>query len=152
VLDARTRVLILGSLPGDRSLAEGRYYAHPRNRFWPLMAALLNHPLPEPYTERLQMLLDHGTGLWDVAHRAIRPGSMDHAIADAVPNDIPALLSKHPGIKLIAFNGAKAARLFHRFFPAAEGVYVLQLPSTSPANASWSMDRLREAWAATGLE
>lgn len=140
------RILILGSMPGDASIAAGRYYAHPRNRFWPLMATLLGCVLPVDYEARCRMLQDHGIALWDVAGSAVRPGSMDSAMREERPNDIAGLMARHPELRVVAFNGQKAKQLFDRFFDRLPDLRYFSMPSTSPANASFSMTRLAERW------
>lgn len=142
------RILILGSMPGDASIAAGQYYAHPRNRFWPLMATLLGCVLPVDYEARCRMLQEHGIALWDVAGSAVRPGSMDSAMREERPNDIAGLMARHPELRVVAFNGQKAKQLFDRFFQRFPDVRYLPMPSTSPANASFSMARLAERWKA----
>lgn len=142
------RILVLGSMPGDASIAAGRYYAHPRNRFWPLMASLLGCAMPVDYEARCRMLQEHGIALWDVAGSAVRPGSMDSAMREERPNDIAGLLARHPELRVVAFNGQKAKQLFDRFFQRFPEVRYLPMPSTSPANASFSMARLAERWKA----
>ena len=142
------RILILGSMPGDASIAAGQYYAHPRNRFWPLMATLLGCALPEDYESRCRMLQEHGIALWDVAGSAVRPGSMDSAMREERPNDIAGLMARHPELRTVVFNGRKSEQLFDRFFQRFPEVRYLPMPSTSPANASFSMARLAERWKA----
>lgn len=142
------RILILGSMPGDASIAAGRYYAHPRNRFWPLMATLLGCALPDDYESRCRMLQEYDIALWDVAGSAVRPGSMDSAMREERPNDIAGLMARHPELRVVAFNGQKAKQLFDRFFQRFPDVRYLPMPSTSPANASFSMARLAERWKA----
>ena len=146
VADNHTRLLILGSLPGDRSLQASQYYAHPQNRFWKLMFHLLGEFPSDNYDYRLSILLNHGIGLWDVTNQAHRNGSMDSDIQAEVPNPIPEFLDSHPGIRTIAFNGAKAAAIYHKHFKKTTGIDLLELPSTSPANARFNMDRLSDAW------
>lgn len=142
------RILILGSMPGDASIAAGQYYAHSRNRFWPLMATLLGCSLPVDYEARCRMLQEHGIALWDVAGSAVRPGSMDSAMREERPNDIAGLMARHPELRVVVFNGQKAKQLFDRFFQRFPEVRYLPMPSTSPANASFSMARLAERWKA----
>ncbi|KGE15879.1 DNA-deoxyinosine glycosylase [Sphingobacterium deserti] len=140
-------VLILGSLPGDRSLAEQQYYAHPQNRFWKLIAHLFQEELPLYYQHRVDILHKHKIALWDVCQTAFRKGSMDLDILEEVPNPIPQLLQTHPGIKAIFFNGQKAEKLFDKYFQRVEELHYETLPSSSPANASFNQDRLLERWA-----
>lgn len=132
VVDADTRVLVLGSLPGERSLAAGRYYAHPQNQFWRLIGAVLDRDLvARAYEERLTALLAHGIGLWDVVATATRRGSSDAAIRDVAANDLTALVDRLPNLRAVGFNGATAARIG----AAALGrcrVERITLPSSSP--------------------
>lgn len=150
-----SRVLILGSMPGEASLRAGQYYAHPANLFWPIMATLCGRAGTLSYAERQRMLLDNDIALWDVVHRCRRAGSLDSAIArDSVePNDIAGFLRDHPGVHTVFFNGAAAEQLYRRHVLArvARGSAELchhRLPSTSPANASWSRERKLQAWRA----
>ncbi|HEY0335248.1 MAG TPA: DNA-deoxyinosine glycosylase [Stenotrophomonas sp.] len=147
------RVLVLGSMPGAASLQAGRYYAHPRNRFWPLASALLGIEPALDYPARLAALQARGVGLWDVIGRCARPGSLDASIrrASIVANPLPQLLPALPGLRVVACNGAEAHRAWRRYVapaltPALQGLPILSLPSTSPANAAWSLPRLCEAW------
>lgn len=137
VVDARTRVLILGSLPGERSIAAQRYYAHPGNAFWWLMGQVLGAPdLPaRAYPERLALLGAHGVGLWDVVGSARRRGSLDAAIRDPAPRDLRAFAEDLPALRAIAFNGGTAARLGRRQLGNAHWD-LLDLPSSSAAHAS----------------
>ncbi len=140
-----TRVLILGSFPGVASLQAQQYYAHPRNRFWPIMGILLGRPLPEmAYGERIRCLLDHGIGLWDVYASCIRPGSLDSAIRDAVPNDLASLPTRAPALRLVIHNGAESARRMREV--EALGLPAVRLPSTSPANARLGLEAKLVLW------
>ena len=142
-----TRLLLLGSFPGEASLAAQQYYGHPRNQFWPLLSAIWRVDLtPLAYADRLQALVDHGLGLWDVYASCRRQGSLDSAIRDAVPNDLPGLAARLPQLRAIAHNGGESARAMR--VTGALGLPVHRLPSSSPANASWSFDRKLAAWAA----
>lgn len=132
---ADARILLLGSFPGNASLAARAYYAHPRNQFWPILGALLGLPLPAlPYAERLQALRTHRIALWDVVGHCRRQGSLDANIRDAVGNEFDALLKQLPELALIAFNGQRAARRRRAF--SALGYQTVVLPSSSPAHAS----------------
>ncbi|MET0264218.1 MAG: DNA-deoxyinosine glycosylase [Duganella sp.] len=135
VVDADTRLLVLGSLPGEKSLAQAQYYAHPQNRFWMLMSAVIGvELLALDYATRLQTLLQHGVGLWDVVAQARRSGSLDSNIRDRDDNDLPALLARHPAIKTIAFNGGTAHRLGLKILGEhAARYHIIALPSSSPA-------------------
>jgi G:T/U mismatch-specific DNA glycosylase len=125
-------LLILGSMPGAESLRQQRYYAHPRNHFWPLMAGVFGEALPASYDDRLSMLRRHGVALWDSIGSCQRAGSLDAAIRAAAPNDIATLLREHPTIRAIACNGRKAQQEFCRHHVAPDEVEVLCLPSSSP--------------------
>lgn len=147
VVDARTRVLILGSLPGDASLALAQYYGHPRNAFWRLVEGVLETPLVAlPYEDRLTTLLDRGVGLWDVIAEARRPGSLDAAILDPTANDLVALVETLPALRGVAFNGGTAARLGDKLL--GERLPTLALPSSSPAHAARSFAEKAEIWSA----
>jgi TDG/mug DNA glycosylase family protein len=148
------RILVLGTMPGVASLDAAQYYAHPRNTFWPIMGELAAAHPDLPYAQRLAALKRAGIALWDVLAACERPGSLDASIVahSVVPNDIGALLARHLGIALIAFNGAPAEALFRRHIMLPERlaarVRLQRLPSTSPANASWSPARKLAAWRA----
>jgi hypoxanthine-DNA glycosylase len=145
VIDARTRVIVLGSFPSVASLTAGQYYAHPRNQFWPLLGALWGvdmHPLP--YEMRLAQLLQHGVGLWDVYARCRRAGSLDAHIEDAELNDLASLRERAPQLQAVAHNGGESARAMRQ--TRLLGVPVLRLPSTSPAHAAWRFERKLAAW------
>ena len=153
VARADARVLILGTLPGARSLSCGEYYAQPGNAFWRIMAELAGAAPSLSYTERLQHLVSARLALWDVCASASRQGSLDAAIAAAsvVPNDIGGFLQAHPDVRLICFNGAKADDLFRRLvlprlLPEARTIRCLRLPSTSPAHAAMPFSKKLEAW------
>jgi len=132
VIDAGTRVLILGSFPGAASLAARQYYAHPRNHFWPILGAIVGEPLAElAYPERLARLRSRGVGLWDTIVACRRPGSSDGAIRDAVRGEVRRVGRVATGLRVVAFNGNTAARGASAW--AAAGFATLALPSTSPA-------------------
>jgi hypoxanthine-DNA glycosylase len=134
VVDAGVRLLVLGSLPGDRSLAEGRYYAHPQNQFWRLMSAVIDRDLVSlDYDARLAALLAAHVGLWDVVASATRPGSTDAAMRDVAGHDIAALAATLPQLRTIAFNGGTALRHgMRQLGPAAADHAIVALPSSSP--------------------
>lgn len=143
IVPADARILILGSLPGDRSLAEGRYYAHPRNQFWRLIGAVLGEDLPAlDYEARLVRLAARRVGLWDIYRQAVRRGSLDTAIRDGRPNDLAGLCAGLPGLRLVAFNGLKAGS-GARLLPA--GLAHAILPSSSPAH-TLAYDAKLDAW------
>ena len=142
-----TRVLVLGSFPGRRSLQLQQYYAHPQNQFWPILRALWPQaPWPESgdYAARCACALAHGLGVWDVYAACEREGSLDSAIENAQLNDLAGLRQRCPQLQAIAHNGGESFR--HARHTRALGLPVYRLPSTSPANASWSLARKTEAW------
>ena len=156
VVASDARVLILGSMPGAASLLAGRYYAHPQNQFWRILGAICGAAPELPYLVRLAQLQAHHLALWDVLDSCVREGSLDSAIehTSAIANDIPRLLRGAPGIRRVCCNGTSAHHALQRYFGGeleALGVSVVRLPSTSPANASWSFARKLDAWRA-GLE
>lgn len=134
VADAHTRLLLLGSLPGERSLAQARYYAHPQNQFWPLIGAVIGRDLVQlDYPSRLAALLCARVGLWDVVASARRDGSTDAAIRDHDPNDLAALIAALPALRALGFNGGKAQAIGARALAgAATSVERVALPSSSP--------------------
>ena len=144
------RVLLLGSMPGVASLQEQRYYAHPRNRVWPLLADICGFDAALPYTQRLLALQAAGVGVWDVIGQCERRGSLDADIVRGteVPNALPELIASLPELELIGCNGGAALQAFQRWVLPQLGSAprLLALPSTSPANAAWSLPRLRLAW------
>ncbi|MDO8409874.1 MAG: DNA-deoxyinosine glycosylase [Phenylobacterium sp.] len=133
VVDADTRLLILGSLPGEISLQRGQYYANPRNQFWRLMAAVTEGPMPDAYEDRLAHLRRHGVGLWDTVKTARRIGSLDGAIQAAQPNALQDLVGALPKLAAIGFNGGTAARMGQAQLTEAAGLALVTLPSSSPA-------------------
>lgn len=143
------RLLVLGSFPSAASLQAQAYYAHPRNQFWPILSALwglsgdaaLQHL---PYAERVPVAQAHGLAIWDVYAGCEREGSLDSAIREAHLNDLAGLIRQVPTLRAIAHNGGESAR--HMRITQALGLPVFKLPSTSPANASWSFERKLAAW------
>ena len=149
-LDAR--ILILGSMPGKASLAANQYYAHPHNLFWPIMQQLFGADRTLPYQERLAILQAHGIALWDVLKECERHTSLDGDIVETsiIANDFAAFFSRHQQIRRIFFNGAKAEQAFKRYVATGltgiEGISMLRLPSTSPANASIPPNDKLQSW------
>ena len=135
IADARARVLVLGTLPGEESLRRGEYYAHPRNLFWPIVFALFDATPAIDYAERLAFVAAHGMALWDVCEFGERDASADSTIRRERPNAIDRLLDAHPLIRAVAFNGSGARRLYDRHFARRGDLAYLALPSTSPAHA-----------------
>jgi len=147
------RILILGSMPGVASLDASQYYAHPRNQFWRIIGDITGISLGLPYQQRLSMLRRQRLALWDVLHSCVRPGSLDAAIehGSAQPNDLSGLLRRTASIRRICCNGGTAYSALKRHFGtqlAAQfpQIEVCPLPSTSPANASWTYARKLSAW------
>lgn len=151
--DKSSRVLILGSMPGVKSLEKQEYYAHPQNRFWKVMGELCSEPslADFPYEKRVETLLENGFALWDVISKCRREGSLDSDIKDEKPNDIRGLLKKYPNIGTILLNGNKAFSSFKKHFPDLILEYnCIKCPSTSPANARYRLEDLVKEWE-TGL-
>ena len=145
VVGPATRLVVLGSFPGVASLGAAQYYAHPRNQFWPLVSQLLGVDFRSlPYAQRLQAAVDRGLGLWDVYAACRRQGSLDSAIEQPEMNDLALLPRLAPGLRGLAHNGGESARAMR--LTRAFGLPVYRLPSTSPANASWTFERKLAAW------
>jgi hypoxanthine-DNA glycosylase len=149
VVDENTRLLVLGSLPGEVSLAQSRYYAHPRNTFWLLMGEVVGEDLVSlDYEARLAALKRHNVGLWDVVAEASRKGSLDADIRDIAGNDLAGLIATLPKLEVIAFNGAASAKIGSAQLGAlADRLRLIALPSSSPAYAG-RMEMKLEAWRA----
>ena len=145
VLGPDTRILILGSFPGAQSLAAAQYYAHPRNGFWPLVSKLAGEDLAAlPYAERLQGLLAHGIGLWDVLGACEREGSLDSAIRRPAANDFERLHTLCPQLETVGFNGQASGKFAPLF--AEAGYRTVVLPSSSPAHMTLSFEQKLAAW------
>ena len=173
IVGKHAHTLILGTMPGQASLNEAEYYAHPRNAFWPIMMAVINKQPPGYETSRLidyhtrcQVLSDHGYAVWDVLASCVRPGSLDSNIVKSseLPNDIASLALQHPELKLIVCNGRAAESLFNRHIiktldrpiqltskpkheAQANAIRLICLPSTSPAMASLTLADKHQVWA-----
>ncbi len=145
LFDARSRVLILGSFPSVKSREQRFFYGHPQNRFWPLMAALFSAPLPRSPEEKRALMLQNHLALWDVIGQCTITGSSDASIRDVVPNDLSVIL-EGADIRGVFCNGAASWRYYRRFCAAALGREAVCLPSTSPANARWTLENLTSAW------
>ncbi len=146
IISPEPRVLILGSLPGDLSLKMNQYYGHPRNRFWQILFKIFNVELSDDYQTRKQIILQHHLALWDVANSAVRKGSMDVNMKNEIPNNIEGLLMKYPTIERIIFNGKKSEKLFWKYFDKKSSIRYISMPSTSPANAQYSLQKLVDYW------
>ncbi|WP_242122685.1 DNA-deoxyinosine glycosylase [Sphingobium sp. Sx8-8] len=148
-VDEGTRLLILGSLPGDASIKQGEYYAHRGNAFWALMSEVLGEDLRGlPYAMRLKRLRARGVGLWDVIESADREGSLDSAIRGAELRDLGAFVARLPKLEAIAFNGKTAAQHGRRQIGGRPDLHLIDLPSSSGAFASMSREGKRSAWMA----
>ncbi|MCH8496079.1 MAG: DNA-deoxyinosine glycosylase [Balneolales bacterium] len=146
VSNADITILILGSMPGDKSIELGEYYGHPRNRFWKIISTITGNQLPLTYSDKVELLLKSKIGVWDVAHKANRKGSLDSAIENVEPNDLDGFIAKHKNLKIIGFNGTKSKDLYDRYFDRYNGIEYVHLPSTSPANARINFDSICEIW------
>ena len=145
VFDQDSRVLILGSFPSVKSREQQFYYGHPQNRFWKVIAGLTGYPVPETMEEKKRMLLENGIAVWDVIAECEIIGSSDSSIRNVVPADLNRILNNSDIAKIYA-NGGTAKKLFDRFQKKSCGREITGLPSTSPANASYSLDRLLAEW------
>lgn len=145
VYDKDSEILILGTLPSVKSRENNFYYGHKQNRFWKVLATLLKEPVPETIEEKKAMLLAHRIALWDVIQSCDIKGSSDSSIKNVQPTDIGMILEKTNMTQIYA-NGNKAGQLYKRYQFPVTGIEATVLPSTSPANAAWSLARLCEAW------
>lgn len=145
VWDAHSRILILGTFPSVKSREHRFYYGHPQNRFWKVIAGITDNPVPETVADKKTLLLQNGIAIWDVIASCRIIGSSDSSIRDVEANDIGFLL-RESNITRIFGNGAKACELYDRYVKKDTGVEITKLPSTSPANAAFSLERLLEQW------
>lgn len=145
VYDRASEILILGTLPSVKSRENNFYYGHKQNRFWKVLATLLKEPVPDTIEEKKAMLLARRIALWDVIQSCDIKGSSDSSIKNVQPTDIGMILEK-TNITRIYANGNKAGQLYKRYQFPVTGIEAMVLPSTSPANAAWSLERLCEAW------
>ena len=143
--DGHSEILILGSFPSVKSREAAFFYGHPQNRFWRVLAALFEEPVPRTTEEKTALLLRRHIALWDVIGACSIVGSSDSSIRDAAPNDLRPILREAP-IRAIYVNGKTAEKLYRRHIEPTLGISARCLPSTSPANAAWSLERLTEAW------
>ena len=143
--DSKAEILILGSFPSVKSRNEGFFYGHPQNRFLKVMARICKQDIPTTVEEKTKMILDNHFALWDVIHSCEITGSADSTIKNVTPNDLSDILN-NANIKGIFVNGKKAEALYNKYIFKNTGIKAIVLPSTSPANASWSEDRLFEFW------
>lgn len=143
--DSHSRVLLLGSIPSPKSREAGFYYAHPQNRFWRVLAAVLGEEIPQTVEEKRAMCLTHHVALWDTIARCDIAGASDLSIRNAEPNDIGKLVRESEITRIFA-TGGKSAELYRKLIEPQLHIPIMQLPSTSPANAAWSLERLIEAY------
>lgn len=145
IYDEHSRILILGSLPSVKSREQGFYYGHPRNRFWRVLAGLTGEELPEGIEEKKGLLLRHKIAVWDVIASCDIIGSSDSSIKNVEPVEIQRIMEESP-IEGIYVNGRTAGKLYRKYLQPVTGMEAVELPSTSPANAAWSLERLLEVW------
>ncbi len=143
--DSNSKILILGSFPSVKSREQLFFYGHPQNRFWKVTAAVYDSPVPRTIPEKKEFLLSHHIALWDVIASCDITGSSDSSIKNVTPNDLLPILSSSE-ISSIFVNGKTAEKYYKRFTEPHTGIKAVCLPSTSPANAAWSMEKLIGAW------
>ena len=147
VYNKDSEILILGTLPSVKSRENNFYYGHKQNRFWKVLATLLKEPVPETIEEKKAILLAHHIAIWDVIQSCDIKGSSDSSIKNVAPTDLRMILEKTNRTRIYA-NGNKAGQLYKRYQFSVTGIEATVLPSTSPANAAWSLARLCETWGA----
>jgi hypoxanthine-DNA glycosylase len=150
VYDAHSNVLILGTFPSVKSREHHFYYGHPQNRFWKVIAALTKSELPTTLEAKKALLLTHGIAIWDVIHSCDITGSSDSSIKNVVPMDFSTILAQSQ-VKRIFANGATAAKLYQTYCEKNTSIPIMKLPSTSPANAACSLEKLLVAWRVLNL-
>lgn len=150
VYDRNSRILILGSFPSVKSREQQFYYGHPQNRFWKVLAALTDSPVPAAIPEKKALLLKNRIAVWDVIESCEIIGSSDASIRNVIPTDIPHIL-RNSGIEAIYGNGTKACRLYDKYLLSQTGMPIHPLPSTSPANAVFSLEKLIQSWSCIQL-
>lgn len=148
VVDENCQILILGSFPSAKSREDGFFYGHPQNRFWRVLAEIFLEDVPSDIAEKKALLLRHHIALWDVIAACEIAGSSDASVKNAVPVDI-ARITDAADIKHICCNGALSGKLYKRYLQPLTGIETVVLPSTSPANAAWSLEKLIDAWKAS---
>lgn len=148
IYDTNSKVLILGTFPSVKSREQNFYYGHPQNRFWKVIASLTHSTLPTTIEEKKAMLLQHGIALWDVIQSCEITGSSDSSIKNVVPMDFSKMLEQSAITRIYA-NGTTAAKLYQKYCEGTTGIPIITLPSTSPANATFSLEKLIEAWRVT---
>ncbi len=146
IINKNSKILILGTMPGIKSLEEQEYYAHPRNAFWKIMFRLFQKDFSENYEDRKNLILENRLALWDTLKLCYREGSLDTNIKDEEANEIHGLLEKYHNIHSLIFNGKNAEKYYRRYFKKRLNIRYLTLPSTSPANATKSFDEKLAEW------
>ena len=145
IYNKNSKILILGSFPSVKSRAQMFFYGHPQNRFWKLIATLFDEEIPQSIDEKKQLILKHNLALWDVIHSCTITGSSDSSIKYVVPNDLSVILQNSRVDRIFA-NGALSHKMYMKYIFPQTGIEAVKLPSTSPANAGFSLDRLLEHW------
>ena len=145
VYDKNSKILILGSFPSVKSRENHFYYGHPQNRFWKVLAQIFEVEVPQTIEEKKKFLLEHHIAVWDVIESCTIIGSSDSSIKDVVVNDFSKVL-EYSAIEKIYVNGGKAYELYHKYAEKQTGIGAVKLPSTSPANAAWNLEKLCRAW------
>ena len=145
VYDENSEILILGSFPSVKSREMQFFYGHPQNRFWKVLAQVLNETVPQMIPEKKEMLLRHHIALWDVIASCDIAGSSDSSIRNVVPNDLAYIIGRSRITRIYA-NGAKSKQLYDKYLAKELGIEAVQLPSTSPANAAWNLEKLKSEW------
>ena len=145
VFNAESKILILGSFPSVKSRENNFFYGHPQNRFWKVMANVLNWKMPTTIEEKRKMLLENHVAVWDEIASCSIVGSSDTSIKDVVVNDFSKIL-ENSKVERIYVNGGKAYELYHKYAEKVTGIKAVKLPSTSPANAAWSLEKLTKTW------
>jgi len=141
-----TTVLILGTMPGIKSLELGEYYGHSSNRFWKIISVITGNEMPLNYSDKKSLLLNSKIGIWDIAHKANRIGSLDSTIEDEEPNDLEGFISKHKSLNVIGFNGTKTEELYDKYFDRKSDIKYILLPSTSSANTRFKFENICKEW------
>lgn len=145
IFDKNSEILVLGSFPSVKSRENNFYYAHPQNRFWRVVASVYSCPVPKTVEEKKNMLLSNKIAVWDVIKSCEITGSADSTIKSVIPNDLSEILSA-ADIKKIYANGKTAQSLYNKYIKKNTGFDIISLPSTSPANAAYSLEKLIKEW------
>ena len=145
LFDENSKTLILGSFPSVKSRESMFFYGHPQNRFWKVLAIIFNQPIPQNIEAKKRLVLDNGLALWDSIHSCTVTGSSDSSIKDVIPNDISDII-RNSNINRIFCNGALSHKMYMKYIFPDTGIKAVKLPSTSPANATFSLERLVEEW------